>query len=299
MWRFWPYSRGTSQPPPMPCIVGVARSGTTLLRLMLDAHPELAIPAETHFLPHVAQLQGSSSTLRQSFFQTVTEFPTWIDCCVDKDRFWNRLASIEPFALDQGSRAFYQLYAERLGKLRWGDKSPPYCSHLKTIQHLLPEAHFIHIVRDGRDVALSLKGLWFSPSEDLAAVAQHWRETIKTTRELAKECAHYMEVRYEDLIAGPRTELKRICRFIHLEYKSEMEQYHISARARLDEVKTRYKPDGSIQITKEERLHLHRLTSEQPDSSRIERWRIEMSLPDQRTFASVAGGMLEECGYSS
>ena len=96
----------------MPFIVGVGRSGTTLLRLMLDAHPDLCIPPETGFIPAAA---GGS---RDQFFKIISQFETWKDFDLAEDEFLAALRCIEPFVLADGVRAFYRLYALRLGKSR-------------------------------------------------------------------------------------------------------------------------------------------------------------------------------------
>jgi hypothetical protein len=285
--------------PPMPIIVGVARSGTTLLRLMLDAHPELAIPAETGFIPAVHQLVGAGASLRQAFFDTVTAAPTWEDLRLSKQELWEGLQQIEPFDVSAGVRCFYASYARLLGKTRWGDKTPLYGRQLRIIQEVLPEAHFLHIIRDGRDVALSLRGLWFAPGDSAAALAQHWCEQIAATREQASTCRHYLEIRYEDLIGHTRPVLQQICRFLGLPFDRQMENYHQTARLRLDEVRTRYNSDGSVVITKEQRLHLHRLTQRTPDASRIGQWKTGMGDQDLRAFESIGGGLLRRLGYET
>src|SRR5689334_4978208 len=137
-----------------PFIVGLSRSGTTLLRLMLDAHPELAIPPETHFIPEGAKACQEPGAPRAASLKGFPSTSTWSDFHLAADMLEARIASIEPFDLSDALRAFYGLYAERFGKRRWGDKTN-HLWNLKLIQSLLPEARFIHIVRDGRDVALS------------------------------------------------------------------------------------------------------------------------------------------------
>lgn len=77
-----------------------------------------------------------------------------------------------PALLAEGVRLFYRLYARRHGKARWGDKTLLYRLHLTEIEKILPEAHFIHSIRDGRDVALSLREVWFAPSQDISALVQ-------------------------------------------------------------------------------------------------------------------------------
>ncbi len=96
---------------PMPIVVGSPRSGTTLLRFMLDAHPELAIPPETGFLPAVAKLTGEGGELREAFFRLVTaypaEAPAWPDFGIEREAFRAELSTIEPFGVADGVRAFY------------------------------------------------------------------------------------------------------------------------------------------------------------------------------------------------
>lgn len=284
-------------PPPAPFIVGAPRSGTTLLRLMLDAHPELCIPPETGFLPDAAALRGRGGALRRAFFETVTGTRSWADINLTRERFAAALEEIEPFTVTEGARAFYRAYAARFGKPRWGDKTPLYCLHMVEIERILPEARFVHIIRDGRDVALSLRGLWFSPGDDVEELAAHWRTWLRTARRLGRGRRHYMEVRYEELIADAPAVLRKVCEFVRLDYDPRMERYYERSGERLDEVKTVYRPDGTLLISKEERLHNHRFATRPPEPSRVHRWREEMDAETRSRFAAVAGDLLGELGY--
>lgn len=279
---------------PMPFVVGVARSGTTLLRLMLDAHPELAIPHETHFIPAALREPDAS---RERFFELLTGFPTWEDLKTPAELFHEELLRVEPFDVRDGLRAFYRLYARSRGKSRWGDKTPPYALHIRAIHEALPEARFIHILRDGRDVAVSLRPLWFSPGESMEALAGAWVEHIARARAAGAGQPFYLEVRYEDLIADPVRELRRICGFLDLSWDPAMVEYHRTARQRLEEVVTRHGADGQVIITKDERLHLHRFTSQPPEASRVGRWKSELSRDQVAAYEAVAGELLEELGY--
>ncbi|HEY9422755.1 MAG TPA: sulfotransferase, partial [Thermoanaerobaculia bacterium] len=236
---------------PAPFIVGVGRSGTTLLRLMLDAHPELALPPETGFLlPFFAS--GQQPT-REEFLRQVTGFHTFADAGLSADRFGRELSRLPWFSLARGVRLFYGLYAERHGKRRWGDKTPVYGQHLPAIRGVLPEARFLHLIRDGRDVALSLRERWFAPSREVPDLARHWRDQVAATRAAGLRDAHYLEVRYEDLIFATRPTLERVARFLDLPFHAEMERYTETARLRLAEVQDQRRPDGSV-ITREQRL---------------------------------------------
>ena len=201
----------------MPIIVGSPRSGTTLLRFMLDSHSELTIPPETGFLALAPKLRGSGDKLRGKFFRAVINYPQpisgWRDFEIPEGIFWTALTEIDPFTVADGFRAFYRLYAARMGKSRWGDKTPLYCKELNTIRRVLPEGHFIHIIRDGRDCALSLRRMWFSPGWEIETQAAYWRENILSARRAGLGRPDYMEIRYEDLILSTRVALERICAF--------------------------------------------------------------------------------------
>lgn len=290
----------STSPPPFPIVCGVARSGTTLLRLMLDAHPQLAIPPETGFLKAVSEACGERSPLdRVRLLETITGFETWPDFALSRESLRSALDAAEPFSVAEGVRAFYRLYASRFGKPRAGDKTPMYAQYLLEIQDLLPEAHFIHIIRDGRDVALSLREVWFSPGDDMETLARHWLEAVTRTRTLAVSCRHYLEVRYEELILQAHGVLQDICRFIALPYEPAMESYYHTAQARLAEVQERRRPDGTLVVSREGRLQQQRRTSQSPDSSRIGRWRREMTAADREVFESVAGDLLVQEGYET
>lgn len=283
--------------PAMPMIVGVARSGTTLLRMMCNAHPELCIPPETGFIPRMLALTAQGDKLREQFFETITQFPTWGHFNLAREECYQTLKAIEPFTIADGVRAFYRLCAERRQKRRWGDKTPLYCLHLEALQALLPEARFVHIIRDGRDVAVSVRGLWFAPGKDPETIAHDWCARIRAARAAARRCSHYMEIRYEDLVRRPAEELQRLCRFIDLPYHECMLRYHGSVSALMEEVKTQFKPDGTVLITREAILSQHRFLAQPPEPSRISRWKQAMSDDFRVRFEAVAGGLLDELGY--
>jgi hypothetical protein len=286
--------------PPMPVIVGAPRSGTTLLRLVLDAGSRLAIPPETGFIPRVvAACSDARGDARESFFSVVTGASSWGDFHLSEEEFRESLGAIEPFSISEGLRSFYRLYARKVNKPRWGDKTPNYSLHLDEVERCLPEAHFIHIIRDGRDVAVSVKGLWFAPGDDAEALALDWRRRVEVARRQGQSCRRYMEVRYEELVTDMTPVLRRICEFISLPYEPEMESYYLHAQRRLEELNGRTREHGRPLITKDELLHLHRYTSSRPDPSRIGRWKGVMSGRERSAFESVAGGTLKELGYET
>lgn len=282
---------------PMPFIVGCPRSGTTMLRLMLDAHPELAIPPETHFLSAALDLRSRDAELRREFFAVVTGSRRWPDFHLDAGALERRLARIRPFVLHEGLRCFYRMYAERFGKPRVGDKTPGYVLHLRRIAAVLPEARFVHLIRDGRDVAASLRKLWWGPGDDVQAQAVDWLWRIREARQQAQVCPAYLEVRYEDLVREPEPVLRRVCDFLELSFEPRMLEYHEGAAERLDELNTRTDADGNVQVTKEQLLAIHARTKEPPNAGAIARWRRDLSASEIQTFQQIAGPLLQELGY--
>ena len=284
---------------PAPFIVGAPRSGTTLLRLMLDAHPDMAIPAETGIfltLAAAAENEGLPATADQLWAMLTGHF-TWRDTGLDAAEFRSKLAAQGKFSLGEGLRSFFQMYAARHGKTRWGEKSPLHCHHLALIQETLPEAHILHLIRDGRAVAASLREVWFSPSDDAAELAAYWAGAVQAGRSGGKHCRHYMELRYEALVQQPRESLQDVCDFLELPFHQAMLNYHQNALARLSEAHGRVLDDGTV-ITLEQRLEQQRLTSSPPDVSRLGRWRDELSAEDVAVFEATAGELLMELGYS-
>ena len=280
----------------MPVIVGVPRSGTTLLRIMLDAHSALAIPPETGFLPRLASLGGVAGDGRAAC-KAITGAETWPDFHLDASSFETEIARLVPCTPADVARAFYRMYAARFGKARWGDKTPTYGPAIDQIAGLLPEAHILHIIRDGRDVMLSVRGLWFRPGDTVEACAEDWTRRLARTREIGRQLSRYCEVRYEALVTSPKATLEAICGVLELAFEPAMLRYHERAESRLDEHEARYAADGRLLISKAERRHNQRFVTEPPRPDRIGRWRQEATADELRRFEAVAGEWLDRLGY--
>jgi hypothetical protein len=291
---------------PAPFVVGVSRSGTTLLRLMLDAHPELTIPPETHFVPKLVNVcerlsadGAATATIREQALEVMVTHPRWGDFGLDAEEVRERLERHDPLTAGDAARSFYEAYAAREGKARWGDKSPPYTWKALRIQRALPEAHFVHLIRDGRDVALSLGEVSWGP-DDVAEAARKWVGELRRARKRARRllAGTYMEARYEDLVSDPERVLTRICKFVDLPWSDAMLDYHRRAEERMRrEMQRELKPLGGGTITAQERTRQHQLVSQPPSANRIGRWRTEMAPEDRQAFESVAGKLLAKLGY--
>ena len=292
--------RQPAEPPPAPFVVGVTRSGTTLLRLMLDAHPEMAVPPVTHFVLDVVRAFKQGPVSAERCVEIVTSHRRWPDFGLEPAALHERVSALEPLEPGEALRAFYRLYAERAGKRRWGDKTPGYLRRMRAIERVLPEARFVHLIRDGRDVAVSITGLHFGPA-NVRDAAERWAKRIRRARRQGAKVRHYTEVRYEDLVGDPQTTLKVICDYVELGWDAAMLDYHQRAGERLSEI-TRDLPRGRKDregevIPAGQRVAIHERASRPPQSDRVGRWRTEMSDSDLRVFAQTAGDLLEELGY--
>ncbi len=283
-------------PPPAPFVCGVTRSGTTLLRLMLDTHPDVAIPGETHWVPRLIKRMERAPLTADEAADFVTEHKRWGDFHLDAGQLRERFRALKPFTAGDAIREFYGLYAEREGKTRYGDKTPGYMREMLRLQRVLPETHFIHILRDGRDVALSVLKLNWGPSNPTEA-AQLWTERIQKARQQAPKVNHYLEIRFEDLVIDTEGTLRRVCEFIDLDFDAGMLDYHERAADRLKEKERDLPRSKRPPQPAELRMKSHMLAREPPREDRIGLWQTKMEPSAIAEYEAVAGPMLTELGY--
>jgi len=287
---------------PMPVIVGCPRSGTSLLAVMLDSHPQLAVPPETSFIGAVVRLYGAAADVRRAFFDTVTTdriaVSNWSDFGLDPDVFRRRLDAIEPFTVSAGLRAFYAMYAESEGKPRFGEKTPGYVFLMPEIAALMPETCFIHVIRDPGDTALSWRKTWFAPSQDLRVLGDEWRKHVEAGRHAAALVRRYLEIRFEDLVRRPEETLKRVCELIALPFDPGMLDYRDRGAARIARLQGRRHARGPM-IEREARTRIHANLTREPDAARIDVWRQEMSADERRALEEGAGSLVRELGYAA
>jgi Sulfotransferase family len=156
-------------------IVGCQRSGTTLVRLILDAHPNISCGPETRFLAALAQITGSEWHRMQRY-----GFPK---------EYWHEKVA-------EFFESIHRDYAERRGKTRWADKSPLYALSIDYLHELFPDCHVVHVIRDGRDVVASHRRGWGYLSAMNAT--KKWPAYVHTAREAGRRlpAGHYHELPY-------------------------------------------------------------------------------------------------------
>jgi hypothetical protein len=260
-------------------IVGSARSGTTLLRLMLNSHRAVAIPPESRF---ITQLWTGRDEVEIDELMAKLDgnkrFQTWDlpIAAVKREldgRSYARYAEV--------MEAAYCAYARAQGKRRWGDKTPRYVMHIPFLASLWPDARFIHLIRDGRNVALSYADVPFGP-KNVAMAAKLWSDRVQVGLRDGRALGgkRYLEINYEDLVEDPEGETKDLCEFLHLDFDPGMLNYpEEAAGAALPRAKL-FNPHVT-----------------QPPKPQLRSW--EESMPDDHVeiFEVVAGDVLSELGY--
>jgi hypothetical protein len=263
-------------------LLGVSRSGTTLLRVILDRSPGIAIPDESFFVPLLARRHGNVIDAGR-FLEDLARIPTI--------REWGlEVADIAP-RVRSGMRtgdaiaAIFETYAAAAGKPRWGDKTPMYMRHLALLDELFGNAQYVHLIRDGRDAALSFLEMpggtftrtWAHPRTP-GQFACLWRREVSGARALGRSvgAGRYLEVRYEELVDEPETAVRGICAFAELPFEPAMLDYA-----------------GSVDVSA--KPHQQRLL--RPPTTGVRSWRDDMAADDVVAFESTAGDLLEELGY--
>ncbi|MFB9832139.1 sulfotransferase family protein [Actinoallomurus acaciae] len=210
-------------------ILGCPRSGGTLLRRMLCAHPRIAIPPETRLLLDAYEHRSAYGDLRR--LPNRQALAEWIvagagtrfdGLGLDPRTVAEEIVNGPP-TLGSALEIAWRAYARRLGKPRWGDKRPGYVQHIDALLRLFPEAQIVHVIRDGRECVAELKSTSWWRMGIYHAIAT-WTQAIDAGRAAAKHlpASTYTEIQYEHLITDQETELRRLCKFLTEEYTPEM-----------------------------------------------------------------------------
>jgi Sulfotransferase family len=247
---------------------------------MLDSHAALAIPSESYFVPQLWARHGRRFDA-DAFLEDLGCLARVKEWGVTPEDVRERLPANATAA--DGIRAVYRSYADARGKRRYGDKTPSYMQELDLLERVFPDAQYVHLVRDGRDAALSFLAMRRRPRfnlarpRGLATFASQWRLEVEGARDLGRRVPErYHELRYEDLVTEPRAELARICAFLELEFEPAMLAYH----------------EGVDASTRQD----HPLLAKPPTAG-TRRWQEQMSPADVQVFEAIAGATLAQLGY--
>ncbi|HEV2496029.1 MAG TPA: sulfotransferase [Terriglobia bacterium] len=266
-------------------IVGCPRSGTTLLQGLVNAHPQIAITPETHWIPRI--FEGRKGLTREGMvtpklISLLLEQPRFTRLGVGHDEVSEMIAGNRRVSYSSLVTAVFDSYGKAQGKPLVGDKTPGYVRRIHTLHTLWSEARFVHLIRDGRDVYLSMK---YRPLHRLKAgvfdtwagepgltAALWWELNVRAGRRAASSLGPglYHEVRYESLVARPREECEALCAFLGVPCDDAMFSFHKTEKNK---------------------------KAWRPVTPGLRDWRTQMPEEDLERFEAAAGELLDELRY--
>ncbi len=253
---------------------GCGRSGTTLLRMILDSHPAICCGPE-------------SNVFRRSTLDP-DELALKFDLDPGQVRAIHESAGSRPAFIE----AFAALCMERAGKRRWAEKTPRNIRRLDVIFRYFPRTRFIHMLRDGRDVACSLRThprhkvvngdlVPLDTWKPIAGCARRWREDIERSRPYWSD-PRFLTLRYEELVREPRPVLERLMAFVGEGWDDRLLE-HAGTGSPFRKVTTFAQNPEALQ----------------PVNTRaVSRWERDLDAKDRRIFKRIAGKLLIELGYA-
>jgi protein-tyrosine sulfotransferase len=257
-------------------IGGCARSGTTLMRVMIDTHPNIYCGPETGLL----------------YLRTLTR---------RKIRNLSRKLEIpeeDLRAMARGTDSYlsfvetlFDHLRKKAGKPRWGDKSPQNVLHLDRIFRRFPDARFIHMIRDGRDTACSLRTfpryrmvdgrrVELDTSKPLDQCVRRWVHDVEEGMRYRGD-PRYFEVKYEDLVESDEMTLIRVFEFLGEPWDERVTKYYDMKSPGRSGDKMPQNPGATQPIYRTARG----------------RWRNEFTEEDKQMFKALAGDLLVTLGY--
>jgi hypothetical protein len=266
-------------------IIGTERSGSNLLRLILDTHPSIVVPHPPHLVRYFAPLEGLYGDLGDDarFRALVTDALALVDTHIHP---WPWVPSVDTVIARAPERSVLGVYVglhealrEHDGKARWGCKSTFMVQHVEALRRLCPGARFLWLFRDPRDVAASSKESVFSTFVP-AFTARLWRRQQEAA--LAAEGEDVLRLPYEALVADPEATVRRICAFLDEPFAPAMLRWFEREEAARS---------ASLSASWQN-------TAAPMQTSRLERWRRDLRPDEIADVEEIAGDLLPTLGYT-
>ncbi|WP_263785483.1 sulfotransferase family protein [Salinibacter grassmerensis] len=266
-------------------VVGMPRSGTTLLSSLLDAHPDLVIAPETHYFTRCwpGGTIDSWADVEQMLAR-LDQQPGVHDMALSDaewDAIRDQLRVLEVPTHGDILRVLIETYAARSGVPAWGEKTPDHLRKVPEMARQFPNAVFLAIIRDPRDVVLSLQNLPWSrrrtPEQawtwrTYAALVDRYRTNYKR---------RFFALRYEDLIETPKACLQDVCAFLETPFYEAMLQPRQREDQHFDADREPWKRKSAREI----------------DASNREKWRAQMPEAERVVVDVITGRWLSAYEY--
>lgn len=274
-------------------IVGRPRSGTTLLRTLFDANPNVCIPPECQFIINLFPKYGKLVHWKKSNFHDFLNdlkgqwlFSTWN---IDDEQLLEKLIAVgESTNYNEVCKLVFMQYKSLFKKdevLFFGDKNPGYTIYTEQLLEIFPNAKFIHIIRDYRDHFVSIKNVDFDLPY-ISLIAFKWRLFIKKYREMMEKYPlSHIEIRYEDLVRDPENQMKHLCKFTGINYNQDILNFYLKG----DEARKIY-PSKLL-----DKIHSSLFNKISPDKIGV--YKSQLSLKQIKIADFTVGKYAELAGY--
>lgn len=266
-------------------IVGMPRSGTSLLSAVLNSHSKLAISPETHYFTRCWNGSLRNFEDARKMVDCLFRQPGVGDMRLSEQERTDIRARVvgcrEP-SHREIFEALFEVYLARQGKHYWGEKTPDHWRHVLTIREVFPDAAFVSIVRDPRDVSLSLRTVPWNQQQTVIDHARQWNEYARASEEYAvTENLHFREIRYEDLITDFESVIQQVLDFLECSYEPQVTEFYQVGTQNVDPSREPWKAKTARPI----------------DPTNRERWVQEMSGTERKIIQELCGSMMKVKGY--
>ena len=274
-------------------IVGVPRSGTTLLRLILTSHSDICIPPESTFFLDLENRYGKSTDLSQKiddFIEEIYQDNKFQDWQVDQNKLRQKLSAIKPLTYAQAVATVYRSYLEQKkpnAKI-WGDKNPFYYYQVDKILKYFPQARFVNIIRDVRAIYSSIKKVsklssWIIDSP-ASYVTEKWTDNAKFVEEHSANDIIY-HIHYENLILDPELSIRQLCDWLGIKFESKMLEF--------------YQENLDKKLVPRDRLSWHYNTLKPIKAELANSWKDELSIEELINIEFLNRKNMKIMGYKS
>ncbi len=267
-------------------ILGTERSGSNLLRLILNAHSQIVVPHPPHIMHYFAPLAANYGNLGDDtrFRALVHDVLALVGAHIHP---WDWIPSAEDVFAGSKARTLFAVYAAihealrlHAGKARWGCKSTFMVDHVAEVRSAFRNARFLWLFRDPRDVAASSKESVFSTFHP-AYTARLWVDQQELALRAEAE-GGVLRMRYEDLVAAPEEAVRRLCSFVDEPFEPAMLRWFEDREAR-----------KSADLSES-----WKNTAAPMQSDRLARYRRDLSPEEIGTVESIAGPTMVRLGYA-
>jgi hypothetical protein len=253
---------------------------------MLNSHSKIAIPFESFVLLDYANRVNSD----YNNLTKVEDKENFLDNILHDKGIgeWNPKIETTDINIDLCTdysstiEQIFSAYAKKCGKIIWGDKTPSYTSHLNLLYQYFPNSKFIHIIRDGRDVAISNRQqVWGQTS--LCLMIEDWKQVVSCARKIGSVLGDkYLELRFEDLISAPKDTITGVLDFLNISFEDSVLR----------------KEGGTVEhLLPQRSLAFHTNLAKPPDPNFAYKWKKKLGDADQVLCHTIAGDLLNDLRY--